>query len=103
MSIGVYGTKRPADVDPSDIEVVLIYTPTRNATEKQEITKYPGSQVVKPVMNPDDSGNATVEILGGLYNLELPKSAVGRKGYYTVYVRPAQIRVSIEDCGELST
>jgi len=33
MAIGVYGVKRPADVDPNDIEVVVIYTKTRNAGE----------------------------------------------------------------------
>lgn len=103
MSIGSFGVRRPADVDPSDIEVVLIYTPTRNATEKQEITKYAGDQVIKPIMNTEDTGGSTVEILGGLYNLILPKSIVSRKGYYTVYIRPVQIRITIEDCGELST
>lgn len=102
MSIGIFGTKRPADVDPSDIEVILIYTASRNSTDQQEIVKYSGTQVIKPVMNTDDTGGSVVEILGGLYNLELPKSFVARKGYYTVYVRPVQIRATIEDCGELS-
>jgi hypothetical protein len=26
MGIGVYGVKRPADVDPSDIEVIVLYS-----------------------------------------------------------------------------
>jgi hypothetical protein len=103
MSIGVYGTKRPADVDPSDIEVVLIYTPTRNATDTQEITKFPGVQVVKPIMSTDTAGASTLEILGGLYNLVFPRNIVARKGYYTVYVRPTQMRAVIEDCGELAS
>lgn len=103
MSLGYFGTKRAADVDPSDIEVVLIFTASRNSTEQQEITKYPGSQVIKPVLNPDGNGGSTIEILGGLYNLELPNNVVARKGYYTVYIRPAQIRATIEDCGELAS
>lgn len=100
---GLFGNKRPADVDASDIEVVLIYTASRNITDKQVITRYPGSQVIKPIMNIAESTQSVVEILGGLYNLQLPKVAVSLKGYYTVYVRPIQIRTTIEDCGELST
>lgn len=99
MSIGVYGTKRPADVDPSDIEVILIYSQTRNATDPQTVTKYSGSQVIKPFT----IGSGSLEVLGGLYNLVLPKGDVAKKGYYTVYIRPVQIRATIEDCGELST
>lgn len=103
MAIGYFGSKRASDVDVSDIEVVLIYATTRNSTEKQEVTKFTGAQVIKPVMNVVDGNQANIEILGGLYNLELPKNVVSRKGYYTVYIRPTQIRATIEDCGELST
>lgn len=103
MSIGVYGTRRPADVDPIDIEVIVIYTATRNATENQVVTKFPGTQVIKPVMSSSALGGTDVEILGGLYNLQLPNTTFNAKGFYTVYIRPAQIRVKIEDCAELAT
>lgn len=103
MSIGVYGVKRPADVDPIDIEVLVVYTPTRSATEAQTITKLPGSQVLSPIMSNSNLGGSNVEVLGGLYNLTLPKTIFNAKGYYTVYIRPTQIRVTIEDCAELST
>jgi hypothetical protein len=103
MSIGVYGVKRPADVDPIDIEVLVVYTPTRNATETQTVTKLPGSQVLSPMMSNTNLGGSNLEVLGGLYNLTLPKTVFNAKGYYTVYIRPTQIRVTIEDCAELST
>jgi hypothetical protein len=74
MAIGVYGVKRPADVDPNDIEVVVIYTKTRNAGESQIITKLFGNQVIKPVMSTPEFGGKDVEILGGLYNMTLPKT-----------------------------
>jgi hypothetical protein len=48
-------------------------------------------------------GGKDVEILGGLYNMTLPKTVFSQKGFYTIYVRPAQIRVKIEDCAELAT
>lgn len=103
MSIGVYGIKRPADVDPIDVEVIVIYTPTRNANETQIVTKLPGNQVLAPIMSNPNIGGNNLEILGGLYNLTLPKTVFNAKGFYTVYIRPAQIRVSIDDCAELST
>jgi hypothetical protein len=99
MGIGVYGVKRPADVDPSDIEVIVLYSKNRNATEAQKVTKLNGTDVIKPVFDPTN----TLEVLGGMYNLELPKSVFNAKGFYTVYIRPAQIRVQIEDCAELAT
>lgn len=99
MGIGVYGVKRPADVDPSDIEVIVLYSKNRNATEAQKVTKLNGTDVIKPVFDPTN----TLEVLGGMYNLELPKSVFNAKGFYTVYIRPAQIRISIEDCAELAT
>lgn len=99
MGIGVYGVKRPADVDPSDIEVIVLYSKNRNSTEAQKVTKLNGTDVIKPVFDPVN----TLEVLGGMYNLELPKGVFNAKGFYTVYIRPAQIRVQIEDCAELAT
>ena len=43
-----------------------------------------------------------MEILGGLYNLTLPTEEFNRLGVYTLYLRPAQIRTTINDCGVLS-
>jgi hypothetical protein len=103
MSIGLYGVKRPADVDPIDIEVIVIYTATRNATENQVITKFSGTEVIKPVMSNANLGGTAVEVLGGLYNLTLPVSTFNTKGFYTIYIRPAQIRLKIEDCAQLAT
>jgi len=61
MAIGVYGVKRPADVDPSDIEVIVLYSKTRNATETQTITKLKGTDVMKQVLDPTNP----LEVLGG--------------------------------------
>ncbi len=103
MSIGVYGVKRPADVSPSDIEIIVIYSQTRNSTDRQTITKLSGVQVMKPVMSNTALGGSVVEVLGGLYNMTLPKDVFNQVGFYTVYIRPAQIRIPIADCGQLAT
>jgi hypothetical protein len=103
MGIGVYGVKRPADVSPSDIEIIVIYSQTRNSTDRQTITKLSGVQVMKPVMSNTALGGSAVEVLGGLYNMTLPKDVFNQVGFYTVYIRPAQIRIPITDCGQLAT
>ena len=41
-------------------------------------------------------------MLGGLYNLTLPAEQFTSIGFYTLYLRPAQIRTRITDCGVLS-
>jgi hypothetical protein len=40
--------------------------------------------------------------LGGLYNLRLPANEFNKTGIYTLYIRPAEIRTTILDCGVLS-
>jgi hypothetical protein len=52
--------------------------------------------------NTETGGNAGVEVLGGLYNLTLPANQFNALGIYTLYIRPAQIRTVITDCGVLS-
>ena len=49
MAIGVYGVKRPADVDPSEIEVIVLYAKTRNSVDTQTVTKLNGVDVMAPV------------------------------------------------------
>lgn len=103
MGLGTYGTKRPADVNPADIEVLVVYTSNRNDVTTQTVTKYGGDTVITPIYNTANTGGNTLEILGGLYNLTLPANVIQKKGFYTIYIRPAQIRTTIYDCGNLST
>jgi hypothetical protein len=59
--------------------------------------------ILKPYFNNTETGgNAGVEVLGGLYNLTLPADTFNAVGIYTLYIRPAQIRTIITDCGVLS-
>ena len=103
MAIGSYGTIRPADVSPEDVEIILNYTPSRDETDNFILTKLDAPSILQPYFNNDDTGgNANVEILGGLYNLRLPAEQFNRIGIYTLLIRPAQIRTTILDCGVLS-
>lgn len=103
MAIGTYGTIRPSDVSPEDVEIILNYTPSRDETENFVLTTLDSPSVLRPYFNnAATGGNANVEVLGGLYNLTLPADVFNQVGIYTMMLRPAQIRTSITDCGVLS-
>ncbi len=103
MATGSYGTIRPADVSPDDVDIILNYTPSRDDTDNFVLTKLDAKTILRPYFNNNETGgNADIEILGGLYNLKLPAEQFNRLGIYTLYIRPAEIRTRITDCGILS-
>jgi len=103
MATGTYGTIRPADVSPEDVEIILNYTPSRDETDNFVLTKLDATVVLRPYFHNDETGgNNNVEILGGLYNLRLPADEFNKIGIYTLMIRPAEIRTKIIDCGVLS-
>lgn len=102
MALGTYGINRPADVSPEDVEILLHYTPSRDNTNNFVLKKLNSSDLLTPYFhNANTGGNTNVEILGGLYNLKLPATEFNQIGIYTVYLRPAEIRTTILDCGVL--
>lgn len=103
MALGSYGTIRPADVSPEDVEIIMNYTPSRDVTNDFILTKLDSSTILRPYFNTPTIGGSGLEILGGLYNLKLPAEQFNRLGIYTLYLRPKQIRTTITDCGVLSS
>ena len=103
MAIGSYGTIRPSDVSPADVEIIMNYTPTRDVTDQFVLTKLDAQTILRPYFaNTETGGTPDVEVLGGLYNLTLPANQFNALGIYTLYIRPAEIRTVITDCGVLS-
>lgn len=103
MAVGSYGTIRGADVSPADVEIIMNYTPTRDATDEFILTKLDAQTLLRPYFaNNETGGTPDVEVLGGLYNLTLPADQFNALGIYTLYIRPAEIRTTITDCGVLS-
>ena len=39
MALGSYGTQRPADVLPSDVEIILNYSPSRDVSNDTLLKK----------------------------------------------------------------
>lgn len=97
MATGNYGTIRPADVSVEDVEIFYSFTPSRELITTVELQPLDPTQVLIPASNP----NNISEIFGGLYTLKLPTSVFGSKGYYSIIIRPKQIRATIQDCAVL--
>lgn len=100
MSLGNYGTVRPADMSLDDVEVFLHYTPSRNEIGDTTLTKLNTTDVLSEVVNPNNTN--AVEIFGGMYTLTLPSTIFSEKGIYTISIKPLEIRTTILDCGVLS-
>lgn len=103
MATGNYGTVRPADVGINDVEIFYTYTPSRETPPTIPVQRLEATNVLSPILHPDAvNGSTNVPVLGGLYNLTLPAANFSAKGFYTVVIRPKEIRMKITDCGVLS-
>lgn len=100
MASGVYGIVRPADVNPSDVEITVFYSPNRNSTNTRNFKLASGNLI--QIDNPNKTGTG-FEIFGGLYTLKLPLGDFSAKGIYTIVIKPVEIRTKIVDCGILSS
>jgi len=102
MALGTYGITRPADMSPEDVEIIMNYTPSRDVTQNFVLKKLDAASLLTPYFNNNETGGNVNEILGGLYNLQLPAAEFNALGIYTLYIRPAEIRTNLTDCGILS-
>jgi len=105
MAVGSYGTIRPADVSPADVDIYYHFVSGRTASTEVQFEKIDNSQdILTPVFHNDTTGgNSGTELLGGMYNLKLESSRFSELGIYTLYLRPKQIRTVVSDCGVLSS
>ena len=107
MAVGSYGIIRPADVSPSDVEILYHFTTGRTSTDTPILKKLVSEDILTPIFHNSDTTDSSTapnnEILGGLYNLKLKDSDFSNLGIYTLHLRPKQIRASITDCGVLAS
>jgi len=101
MATGNYGVVRPADVSTSDIEILYTYSPDRN-TQPGPIQTLDAESLMDRFPGPLNV-NGQVDLLPGLYNLSLPANVFAEKGFYNLIIRPREYRVTIQDCGVLSS
>jgi hypothetical protein len=59
MALGTYGITRPADMSPEDVEIIMIYTPSRDYTSEPVVKKLNSSQILTPYFNNSNTGGNT--------------------------------------------
>lgn len=99
MANGVYGTMIPAHISSENvskyIDIFYCYSETRNSADAdgRKFIRVDESDVPSFISGIfTDSGD-----VDGLYNLKLPANIFGKKGFYTVYIKPREVPVTITD------
>ena len=95
MAVGIYGTKKLADVDYNDLDILYAYYPNREtATNNQLVPLFANI-----------SGSDFIKMFGadGAYRLRLPASTFSKLGFYIVLIKPKTFETSIIDCSFVVT
>lgn len=97
--MGIYGTVRPAVINPAkDVDIYYNYTPSRYADDGDTTLFKKLDSTYLETTNDNDG-----MVLSGLYNLKLPLSIFSKKGFYSIYIKPKEIKARITDVGSLIT
>ena len=104
MANGTYGIVRPADITPDDVEIFYHFSASRDSIGNTMLQKLDPNEVLIKIDNPNkvQSGISGFEVFGGMYTLKLPTATFGTKGFYTIVIKPIEIRTRIVDVGVLS-
>ena len=96
-SNGTYGTRIASRITSNDVEIFYSYSPTRNSDDvhKASFTKLPSNLLMDAKTDDND-------VLEGLKNLKLPLQYFNKKGFYSVYIRPREVRAVINHVSTLT-
>ena len=104
MANGVYGTCKPALVEPEEVEVWYNYRPSRSSEDPAFGTSFRRLDSSYNVLEKTAMETTAMPdiVLPGMYNLSLPVDVFGQPGFYTLYLKPREIHCVIQDVGVLS-
>lgn len=104
MANNTYGIVRAALINPSDAEIFYTYRPTRNSEDESFKQWRKIDNAASILANAELENSTETDIrLPGMYNLNLPVSIFGRKGFYTIFIRPKEFTCTIKDVGALES
>ena len=111
MANGVYGTQIPALISDENIaryvDIYYCYSATRNSSDVDGVSFTQVASGDTPSFlscvrsNVNTTQSTTDNLIEGLYNLKLPANIFGRKGFYTIYIKPKEVPVQISDVSVL--
>lgn len=90
MAVGTYGTKKLADVDFNDVDILYAYAENREQTTSNQLI---------PLYSNVTSANFT-KMFGadGAYKLKLPATVFNQLGFYIVMIKPKTFETNIVEC-----
>lgn len=100
MSTGVFGSIRPANINPSlDVDMYYYYRPSRGESD----TSLKGYKRLSPneCLAPCISDEDETKIIG-IYNLRLPINVFNKRGIYSIYIKPKSRKAEILDVSVLA-
>ena len=105
-ALGSYGLNIPIQIKNSDIDnlvdISFCYHETRSydSLSDAKFKRLPSS--VLTLANRNEVVDSIDNFVEGMYNLQLPLSEFNKKGFYTVYIKPKEIKTRIMDVGSLT-
>jgi len=90
MSIGIFGTKKLADITIDDVDILYAFSASR-----EDI----GDNAFQPLFTSITDADLR-KMLGadGVYKLRLPADKFNQLGFYSVLIKPKTIETVIQDC-----
>ena len=104
-ALGAYGLTIPVNISDGDIDslvdISFCYHETRSydSLSDARFKNLPSSVLTRAKR---EQGDEVDECPEGMYNLQLPLSEFNKKGFYTVYIKPKEIKTTIKDVGTLT-
>lgn len=95
MAVGIYGSKKLADCDFNDVDILYSFSPTRD-----ELGDFQLNPLFSNVTN-----NEFRKFLGGdgAYKLRLPATVFNQLGFYVILIKPKSFETEIVDCSFVVT
>ncbi len=95
MAVGVFGTKKLADISFDDVDILFAYSPSRESI---------GDVQLQPLYNNITSMDFKKMIgADGLYKLRLPANIFKNLGFYSILIKPKSFETTIMDCSYVVT
>lgn len=101
MATGTYGQRLPIYIKSSDIPHMVDITYTYHDKRTfDSMTNATFKRLDSAILSPSRTNDG--EPLEGMYDLQLPLSEFNKKGFYTVFIKPKEIKAKITDVGNLT-
>jgi hypothetical protein len=110
MANGVYGTMIPTLISDDNlrnyVDIYYSYSETRNSVDVDassfiRVASDDISSFISGTRSNVSTDTDMDDIIDGLYTLKLPATIFGKKGFYTIYIKPREVPVRITDVSTL--